>query len=585
MNSQKIENLLNLALDSTEEEREKSMNLDVGYDPQNREWELIVKYSEGISEDSDLLANLVKLSYGYGIIRIPASRIPELAAHPAIEYIEKPKRLFFAVNRGKAASCFSAVQTPEVDLKGQGIIVAVIDSGVDYFHPDFRKEDGSTRILAIWDQTSAAGTPPKGFLRGSEFSQEQINQALSLGRREEGYSIVPSIDYSGHGTEVLGIAAGNGNASGGQYAGGAPQSDILVVKLGTPGENAFPSTTELMQALEYVIQKAREYQKPVAVNLSFGNVYGSHTGTSLLETYINEMADQWKNVISVGTGNEGGGRGHASGRLIPDQTTLLEFAVAEAETVLNLQLWKNYADEMEIILYHPNGESITLGGGQERTGEGAAGAYRYRMGRTELLVYYGMPAPYRVNQEIYIDFIPAEDFVDSGVWKIELLPKRITSGNYDLWLPPEQVLNFGTGFRRPSPDTTLTIPSTAEKVISVGAYDSNRMAFASFSGRGYTSYPEKIKPTLVAPGVNITTTAPGGGYVSVTGTSFAAPFVTAAAALLMQWGIVNGADPYLYGEKVKAYLQRGARKLPGFEQWPNPQAGWGALCVRDSLPV
>ena len=154
-----------------------------------------------------------------------------------------------------------------------------------------------------------------------------------------------------------------------------------------------------------------------------------------------------------------------------------------------------------------------------------------------------------------------------------------------MWLPGAEALNPGTGFLRPSPEVTLTIPSTAEKVITVGAYDSGTMSYAAFSGRGYTRYPEKIKPELAAPGVNITTTAVGGGYVSATGTSFAAPFVTAAAALLMQWGISASNDPYLYGEKVKAYLVKGARRLPGFETWPNPQLGWGVLCVRDSLPI
>lgn len=298
---------------------------------------------------------------------------------------------------------------------------------------------------------------------------------------------------------------------------------------------------------------------------------------------MNQMAGGWKNVIITGAGNEGEGRGHASGNLREGERQEEELAVAAFEPALNLQIWKNYGDETEIALIHPNGQRIWLQPSGSIPGSPQVG--RYRLGTTEILVYYGVPVPYSTNQEIYLDFLPVGSYIDSGIWKLELTPRKIRWGEYDMWLPGKEILNEGTGFLRPSPQVTLTIPSTAEKVITVGAYDSARMAYAAFSGRGYTRYPEKIKPDLAAPGVNITAPAAGSGYAPVTGTSFAAPFVTGASALLMQWGIVEGNDPYLYGEKVKAYLQKGARPLPGFAEWPNEQVGWGGLCVRDSILV
>lgn len=595
MTDQKIENMLNLALDATEEERRKSLELDVGYDPADRSWAVIVKYSgslEGLTgrleamlgEEGNII-RVVELSNEYAIITLPESLIDFMAAQPEIEYVEKPKRLFFSVNQGRMASCISPLQTPQFNLQGQGILVAVIDSGVDYTHPDFRNEDGTTRILNIWDQTAvnAPSGPPEGFSTGAEYTREQINEALAASTAAQRSQLVPERDLSGHGTGVLGIAAGNGRASGGQYRGVAPQSDILVVKLGVPQEDGFPRTTELMEAVDYVVRKALEYQQPVAINLSFGNVYGSHDGTSLLETYLDDMANLWKSTISVGTGNEGGTGGHTSGVLVnpPAGTTGIkevELGIADNELSINLQIWKSYVDDFDIVFVHPTGQRI--GPLQE-----VLGPQRYQAGNTQLLVYYGEPSPYSTAQEIYVDFIPTDTYIDSGVWRIELIPRRITDGRFDMWLPSSNVLNFGTRFYEPTAETTLTIPSTARKVIAVGAYDSRLRTYASFSGRGYTRDGVQVKPDIAAPGVGITTTAPGGGYAPMTGTSFATPFVTGASALLMQWGIIQGNDPYLYGEKVKAYLIRGARPLLADREYPNPMLGYGTLCVRDSLPI
>ena len=189
-------------------------------------------------------------------------------------------------------------------------------------------------------------------------------------------------------------------------------------------------------------------------------------------------------------------------------------------------------------------------------------------------------------QEIYFDFLPMRgDYLQSGIWKFRLTPRRIVAGRYDLWLPSAAVLNRSTHFLPSNPETTLTIPSTASMAVTVGAYNSAYRAYADFSGRGFTRVTDQVKPDLAAPGVSIMAPKNGGGYEAVTGTSFASPVVAGSAALMMQWGIVDGNDPFLYGEKLKAYLIRGARQLPGYEVWPNPLLGWGVLCLRDSLPL
>ena len=205
----------------------------------------------------------------------------------------------------------------------------------------------------------------------------------------------------------------------------------------------------------------------------------------------------------------------------------------------------------------------------------------------DVVAYYGMPTPYNPKQEIYISFSSDRDYVTSGIWKIYLRSKKIVSGEYDMWLPVAGSTSAEVSFTRPDVYNTITIPSSARYVISVAAYDYRNDIHAFFSGRGKSvgndglSYMEK--PDISAPGVSINSTRAGGGYGDFTGTSFAAPFVTGAASLLMQYGIVDGYDRYLYGEKLRAALIRGARPLTAQQFFPSPLIGWGSLCVSDSV--
>ena len=601
---QKREDLLNLSLSVSEEKRMRSESLETGYDRKERTWELIVRYFGNLDRLRQEGIQVRELLNGYGILKVPEHLVDFVTDIPEIEYIEKPKRLFFAVNQARAASCFLDVQpgigengntgniesrsgTDEVrrpgtmesaaevsaDLTGKGVLVAVIDSGIDYLHPDFQASDGTSRILYLWDQD-----------RDTVYTKEEINEALSAYREGAGgknragaFQIVPSADTSGHGTAVAAIAAGNGRESNGLYRGVAYESELIVVKLGIPLTDNFPRTTQLMEAVDFVLRTARQVGRPVAVNLSFGNTYGSHDGTSLLETFLDDMTGYGRNVIVAGTGNEGAGTGHTGGFLETGKEQIIELSVSAFENSFGVQLWKAYEDIFSVFIRSPSG--TVIGRLQENLGP-----QRFRSENTEILVYYGKPAPYTRAQEVYFDFIPTGDYIDSGIWRLILMSEKIVTGRFDLWLPSRAALNNDTRFLKNTPETTLTIPSTARKVISVGAYDSRSRAYADFSGRGFTRQTNQVKPDLVAPGVNIITARNRGDYEAVTGTSFAAPFVTGAAALLMQWGIINGNDPFLYGEKVKAYLIRGARQLPGYDIWPNERVGYGALCVSASIP-
>ncbi|MDF2611081.1 MAG: hypothetical protein K0R92_2555, partial [Lachnospiraceae bacterium] len=320
---------------------------------------------------------------------------------------------------------------------------------------------------------------------------------------------------------------------------------------------------QLMEAIDFCIRRAIAYNQPLAINISFGNNYGSHDGASLLESYISDMANRWKINIVIGTGNEGAAGKHAGG-ILENQIQVIDLAVGQYEFTFNLQIWKNFYDRFEITLISPGGTRV--GPIPERLG-----TQQFSIGQTEIYLYFGQPLPYNSQQEIYLEFIPRADYIESGVWKIELVPREIVVGNYDLWLPSGGVLSPDTEFLRPSEQTTLTVPSSAQKAITVGAYNAYNDSLAFFSGRGFPRNAGFVKPDLVAPGVDITSAAPGGGYRTQSGTSMATPF--------------QGNDPYFYGEKMKAYLIAGARHLSIERIYPNPTLGFGALCLRESFQL
>lgn len=631
--NQKLEEQLQLALQTTEEDRERTEDLNVGFNGETRTWELIVKYHGSLEALKQLNVTVEYLLAGYALLTVPEGLVERVAEFEQIEYVEKPRRFFYEAVGPAEESCIAQVTRRDPFLSGEGVLIAVLDSGIDYRLPVFRRSDGSTRIRYLWDQTlrpsavpsagerspdipgempadtaQAGGMlrlPPEGFAMGVEFDAAQINRALAASDLQSQFELLPTVDTSGHGTAVAGIAAG----ASGSYLGVAPSADLLIVKLGLPNASSFPRTTEIMRGVTYAVNKAVEMQMPLVINLSFGNSYGAHDGSSLLERFLDNAAEVGRTVICVGSGNEGANSGHLAGSLMVGQggltgdgaltdgvrqglpgaeTARVELAVAEYERNLNVQLWKNYSDEYRIRLRSPGGQEAELSERTER------GKYTLRLEQTEILVFFGEPAPYAAAQEIYLEFLPTDrPYIDSGVWTFLLEPIRVVTGNYYFYLPSGTVRNSATGFYRSTPEVTLTIPSTAAKIITVGAYDSTYDAYADFSGRGYAD-PERTlgvvtsgmaKPDLVAPGVGILAPDIYGGYMPVTGTSFANPIVSGSAALLMEWGIVRGNDPFLYGEKVKAYLRRGAQPLRGETVYPNARVGWGSICVRNSLPL
>lgn len=561
----KLSTELNLALNTPYEERVKSLDLDVGYIDALDEWELIVRYTGSLEEISrDIPFMYTELLGGYGIIIIRSDLIGLLSNNPSIIFIEKPKSLYnerIGRIKGFSQSCMDLVTTDLLNLTGSGVMVAVIDSGIDVTHQDFR-DGNNSKIYELWDQ-NLPGNPPTGYRIGTVFTREDINQYLSDESAGSGEFL--SYDSSGHGTGVASVVTAC-----------VPNADLLVIKLFGGGVGGNSRTTSLMLAMDYSIRKSMQLNVPIVINVSFGNNYGDHGSNAVIEEYIDTVSLMAKVSVVTGSGNEGNTGRHSQFIMGNMSWHQIEFLVNQYQAGINIQVWRSYSDVMDIFLTTPSGREI-----------GPFNLYHevmnYSLPDMYIDVINGYPMPINRNQETFISVIPKRDYIESGIWSMRFNPKSISDGRVDVWLPVQGSTTSDVRFTRPSEYTTLTIPATARNAISVGAYNPTTLAYAAFSGRGYTIYNE-VKPDLAAPGENIDVATPGGGYVNVSGTSFAAPFVSAGAAMLMEWGIVMNNDPFLYGEKLKAYLIKGARKLPGNLIWPNEKLGWGALCVAESFP-
>lgn len=374
------------------------------------------------------------------------------------------------------------------------------------------------------------------------------------------FSVIPPTDISGHGTAVAGIAAGS-------LIGQAYNADIIAVKV-LRGDGEESTTIQLMRGLYYVIKTARNMGKPLAVNISFGMNEGSHRGDSLFERYISDVGSIGRTSIIIPTGNEGGAGHHYNGSIESNETLNVDFFTARNIGSLYLSLWKDYTDEMSTELILPDGKS--------------AGVINSFASRAESVIdglsikaYYGQPTRRSVYQEIFYDIRPITSGIPGGLWTLRIRGQNIVNSNFDIWLPTTEQVSAGTFFTEPSDELTMTIPSTAERIVRVAGYDRITGAAAFFSGRG-ERYPYCIRPDVAAPAVNVSAPSLFGGISSLTGTSFAAPLVTGIAARLMEWGIICGNSPFLYGEKLRAELHLLARRENGVS-YPNTISGYGVV--------
>lgn len=547
---------------------------------QQGNWQVIVKYNGDIQRVAASEGGVAQLlNNQFAVLTIPQSRVRNLLDYTEVEYIEVPKRAIYTATSNMTASCITAVQNnPPYRLTGEGVLLAIIDSGINYLHPDFRNEDGTTRIAYLWDQ-NITGNPPEGFIVGTEYTREQINEAIGTGNRQQALTIVPSMDTVGHGTHVAGIAGGNGRGSNGSIVGAAPDAEFLIVKLGQPDFEGFVRNVEIMLGVRYVLEKARELGRPVAINISLGMNTGPRDGSALIEQYLDDAAGVWKNNIVVGTGNEANARNHTNGIVGQNQTTPFEFQIGENTQAYNLSVWYNPIDTMAFKIVSPSGRETPLI-------VYAAGPVSYTLQNTNVYATFAGPSPLNGAMEFALFLTGVDDaYITSGPWRVIVYGQNIVNGSFDAWGPTIEAGGSTSYFLNPTVETTLTTPSTSELAISVGAYNHLTGQIAPFSGRGFGRNNKVIKPDLVAPGVDITSAShTTSSYRTLSGTSMATPHVTGGVALMMEWGIVRQNNLFLYGENLKTYLIRGATRRD-VTTYPSPIWGYGRLCVEGSLDL
>lgn len=463
---------------------------------------------------------------------------------------------------------------PTLMLRGQGVLIGFLDSGIDYENPVFRNSDGSTRIAAMWDQTDRSGTPPQGFIYGSEYRDEQINRALNASNPHE---MVPMTDEEGHGTYMASVAAGS-EIPGKDFVGAAPYCRIAMVKLKPAKEYLREfyyidkdavayQENDIMAGVIYLNLLAQERHMPLVICVGLGTDMGGHTGTSPLATLLNGMALHNNYAVVVAAGNEGNSRHHFLGQLQKGESYKnVEINVGSGVNGFGVELWAQRPQRFLIDIISPTGERMPseyiLSGGRE---------YSFLFEDTRVSVDYRIVGLLGSSQVVYIRFTRPTQ----GIWNIRVYQETGIDTTFHMWLPLEDFLTGEVFFVRSNPDTTLTVPAAAEVPITVGAYDDRDNSIYLRSGRGFAANGD-IKPDFVAPGVEVYGAAPGNMFVTRTGTSAAAAVTAGAVALVMEWGLVRGNYSTINNVGIKNALIRSADR-ESQRTYPDQAYGWGRL--------
>ncbi len=541
------------------------------------DYDVIVEILEG----ADVEFCYREIDAGYGIAHVRRSQVqPVSIGYYGYSTIPKLYGLMQAGERSFDTAPLAAmgnirVQNPPLALQGSGVIIGFVDTGIDYRAEVFRREDGSTRILSIWDQTIQTGEPPEGFAYGTEYRREEIDRALAS---DEPETVVPSTDTNGHGTRIASAAAGSLLDQGVTFRGAAPLADIAVVKLKGAKRylrdyyliddraEAF-AENDIMEAVNYLQQMAVAFSRPVVIVIGLGTNMGSHDGTSALDAYLNIVAGRRSRAVVVGGGNEGDKEHHYE-NFMPGN---VEIRVAGPMKGFCAEIWGSIPDVYAVSIRSPGGEvspSIDFRNGMDRN-------ISFIFERTRIQVGVVLVEKEAGDPLIFLRFQDPTP----GIWTVTLtasVQKPGGDGQYHMWLPIEAFLENSVTFLQPSPDVTLTEPANAAEVITISTYDSYTDSWYAPSGRGF-SRNGSIKPDLSAPGVGVHTV-----LGETDGSCMAAALAAGCVAQFLEWAIVDGNAFAVDSRGTKSFLIQGADR-PGNIRYPDRRWGYGRLNINGTF--
>ena len=528
------------------------------------------------------------------VVYVPLSTVTP-STYTSYTYSAVPKLYsLLDVTSMDAAGITPAGELPVLNNQGEGVLIGFVDTGIHYMDPLFRSADGSTRIIGIWDQTNNSDNsnnienetvkPFSAFsaLYGTQYTAEEINLALNS---DNPASIVPTRDENGHGTFLASIAAGNRDERAG-FSGAAPQASIAMVKLKPAkqylrdfyliqdGAEAYQEN-DIMMGVSYLYFLARKYSMPLVVCIPLGTNIGSHMGMSRLGQYLNQVSLSNGSAVITAAGNETGARHHF--RAVMDASTdevTAELRVGEREAGFSMELWAENMGVYTVGFISPTGEvareiSVPLRG--ENT-------VSFLLEQTQITVYTQIADVSAGSQFIFMRF----ENPMSGIWRILIRNSLDIRETFHLWLPVRGFITDETYFLRPDPDTTITDPGNARYPITVTAYDHTKNSIYIHASRGY-SLSGRIKPDLAAPGVNILGASVSGRRLTrMSGTSVSAAHLAGAAAILLNWGVLNANYPYLNTPVLKSIFVRGAQRNPALT-YPNREFGYGTLNLYEAF--
>ncbi len=479
----------------------------------------------------------------------------------------------------EASGILPASRVPAFGNQGQGVLIGFVDTGIDYQNPLFRKADGSSRILGIWDQTLETGAPDpvNGFqaLYGTQYSKEEIDQALAA---PDPLALVPSADENGHGTFLASVAAG-GEDPDQDFTGAAPKASIAMVKLKPAkeylrdfylireGADAYQEN-DIMMGVAYLLHLARRFSMPLVICLGLGTNQGSHVGKSPLGLYLDDINIYAGTAVITAAGNETGYGHHYRAVTRPEETLqTVELNVGEKDSGFSMEFWAQDVDIYRVGFISPTGEVVDpLPSSTEEEN-----VIRFLVEQTEITVFSSIVNTATGSQMVFIRF---KDPMP-GIWNLTVSSALNVTGAFHIWLPSRGFISDTTYFLRPDPDTLVTGPGNSQYALTVSAYDHTTGGIYIHSSRGF-SRSGQIKPELAAPGVNITGAGLRSGFVQRSGTSAAAAHAAGAAAILLHWGILERNDPFMNTSAIKTYLIRGAKRNPALT-YPNREFGYGTL--------